>query len=154
MSVKKKPILVVASHFVKPVETRINNEFEVQRKPDGTPFQHGELLAFAEGADALFITPFDRLDADFFERVSRHRRGAHREASSLAGGSSERVTRFTLETTTAGDAEILKEYLISTEIYERKPPYHTSVDSIVRSEAPRLRTKLKESTNALVRTIL
>jgi lactate dehydrogenase-like 2-hydroxyacid dehydrogenase len=69
MSVKK-PILVVTTHFVKPVETRIDNEFEVRRKADGTPFQHDELLAAAEGADALFITPFDRLDADFFERVS------------------------------------------------------------------------------------
>jgi lactate dehydrogenase-like 2-hydroxyacid dehydrogenase len=66
----KKPILVVTTHFVKPVETRIDNEFEVRRKADGTLFKHGELLAAAEGADALFVTPFDRLDADFFERVS------------------------------------------------------------------------------------
>jgi lactate dehydrogenase-like 2-hydroxyacid dehydrogenase len=66
----KKPILVVTAHFVKPVETRIDNEFEVRRKADGTPFQHDELLAAAEGADALFITPSDRLDADFFQRVS------------------------------------------------------------------------------------
>jgi hypothetical protein len=54
MSVKK-PILVVTTPFVKPVETRIDNEFEVRRKADGTPFQHGELLAAADGADALFI---------------------------------------------------------------------------------------------------
>ena len=66
----KKPILVVTSHFVKPVEARIDNEFEVRRKADGIPFQHDELLAAAEGADALFVTPFDRLDADFFDRVS------------------------------------------------------------------------------------
>jgi lactate dehydrogenase-like 2-hydroxyacid dehydrogenase len=66
----KKPILVVTTHFVQPVETRIDNEFEVRRKADGTPFQHGELLAAAEGADALFVTPFDKLDADFFNRVS------------------------------------------------------------------------------------
>src|SRR5260370_19535131 len=66
----EKPILVVTAHFVKPVETRIDNEFEVRRKANGTPFQHSELLAAAEGADALFITPFDRLDAAFFERVS------------------------------------------------------------------------------------
>ena len=66
----KKPVLVVTSRFVTLVETRLDNEFEVRRKPDGTPFQHGELLAAAEGADAIFVTPFDRLDADFFERVS------------------------------------------------------------------------------------
>src|SRR4051794_2060113 len=66
----KKPILVVTTHFVKPVETRIDNDFEVRRKADGTQFQQDELLAAAEGADGLFVTPFDRLDADFFRRVS------------------------------------------------------------------------------------
>jgi lactate dehydrogenase-like 2-hydroxyacid dehydrogenase len=66
----KKPILVVTTQFVKPVETRIATDFVVRRKADGTPFQHEELLAAAEGADALFVTPFDKLDADFFRRVS------------------------------------------------------------------------------------
>ncbi len=55
-----------------------------------------------------------------------------------------RFLRYTVETTLAGGAETLKEYLIGTEVYGRKPPYHPSVDSIVRSEARRLRTKLKE----------
>jgi len=41
-------------------------------------------------------------------------------------------------------AETLKEYLIGTEVYERRPPYHPNVDSIVRSEARRLRIKLKQ----------
>jgi TolB-like protein len=52
--------------------------------------------------------------------------------------------RYTVETTLAGGAESLKEYSIGTEVYERKPPYHPSTDSIVRSEARRLRSKLKE----------
>src|SRR5580692_10846167 len=55
-----------------------------------------------------------------------------------------RFLRYTVETTLEGDAETLKEYVIGTEVYERKPPYHPSVDSIVRSEARRLRSKLKE----------
>ncbi|MGC2103898.1 MAG: hypothetical protein WA647_02255 [Candidatus Acidiferrum sp.] len=55
-----------------------------------------------------------------------------------------RFLRYTVETTLEGDAETLKEYLIGTEVYDRKPPYHPSVDSIVRSEARRLRSKLKE----------
>jgi hypothetical protein len=55
-----------------------------------------------------------------------------------------RFLRFTIEMTLAGDGEQLKEYLIGTEVYDRKPPYHPSVDSIVRSEARRLRSKLKE----------
>src|SRR6201995_4230518 len=66
----RKPVLVVTSLFIKPVETRINNEYEVRRKGDGTSFTREELLAAADGADAILITPFDRLDADFFRRVS------------------------------------------------------------------------------------
>ncbi len=52
--------------------------------------------------------------------------------------------RFTVETTLAGEAETLKEYLIGTEVYKRNSSYHPSEDSIVRSEARRLRSKLKE----------
>ena len=55
-----------------------------------------------------------------------------------------RFLRFTVETTVAGEAETLKEYLIGTEVYDRPPSYHPSEDSIVRSEARRLRSKLKE----------
>ena len=60
---------------------------------------------------------------------------------------SDRLSRFlsfTVEATLAGDAHMLKEYLIGTEVYNRKPPYHPSADSIVRGEARRLRSKLKE----------
>ena len=55
-----------------------------------------------------------------------------------------RFLRFTVETTLAGEAGSLKEYLIGTEVYRRKPSYHPSEDSIVRSEARRLRSKLKD----------
>jgi TolB-like protein len=55
-----------------------------------------------------------------------------------------RFLRFTVDATLAGEAEMLKEYLIGTEVYDRKPPYHPNMDSIVRSEARRLRSKLKE----------
>jgi TolB-like protein len=55
-----------------------------------------------------------------------------------------RFLRFTVETTLAGEAETLKEYLIGTEVYGRQPSYHPGEDSIVRSEARRLRRKLKE----------
>ena len=55
-----------------------------------------------------------------------------------------RFLRFTVEATLAGDAEMLKEYSIGTEVYERNSSYHPSEDSIVRSEARRLRSRLKE----------
>jgi hypothetical protein len=55
-----------------------------------------------------------------------------------------RFLRFTVEATLAGQADTLKEYLTGTEVYDRKPPYHPSADSIVRSEARRLRNRLRE----------
>jgi hypothetical protein len=64
----KKPLLVVTSHFITPVEARIESEYEVRRKGDGTLFTCDDLLAAADGADAMLITPFDRLDAEFFRR--------------------------------------------------------------------------------------
>jgi len=66
----KKPILVVTSRFIKPVEARIENEYEVRRKTDGTPFTGDELLAASDGADAMLVTPFNRFDAEFFHRVA------------------------------------------------------------------------------------
>src|SRR3984885_13588635 len=66
----KKPALGVTSHFIKPVDARIESDYEVRRKLDGTLFMSDELLAAAEGADAMLIVPFDRLDAEFFRRVS------------------------------------------------------------------------------------
>src|SRR5271156_2514295 len=55
-----------------------------------------------------------------------------------------RFLRFAIENALAGNTEVLKEYVIGTEVYDRKPPYHPSQDSIVRTEARRLRAKLKE----------
>ena len=55
-----------------------------------------------------------------------------------------RFLRFTVERTLGGEEEMLKEYLIGTEVYDRPTSYHPSEDSIVRSEARRLRSKLKE----------
>jgi hypothetical protein len=55
-----------------------------------------------------------------------------------------RFLRFTVDHALAGKSAALKEYLIGTEVYDRRPPYHPSVDSIVRSEARRLRNKLRQ----------
>ena len=66
----KKPILVVTSRFVTPVDARIEKNYDVRRKADRTLFTRDELLAASKGADAMLVTPFDRLDADFFRQVS------------------------------------------------------------------------------------
>lgn len=55
-----------------------------------------------------------------------------------------RFLRFAIDYALSGRGDGLKEYLIGTEVYDRKPPYHPSSDSIVRTEARRLRMKLKE----------
>jgi lactate dehydrogenase-like 2-hydroxyacid dehydrogenase len=66
----RKPILVVTAHFVDAVEARLKQDFELRRKKNGAHFTPEELLAAADGADAIFLTPGDRLDAEFFNRVA------------------------------------------------------------------------------------
>ncbi len=43
-----------------------------------------------------------------------------------------------------GEADQIKEYTIAVELYERSPDFHSKEDPIVRVEATRLRTRLKE----------
>jgi TolB-like protein/Tfp pilus assembly protein PilF len=54
-----------------------------------------------------------------------------------------RFLRFTVEQFLHGNAESLKEYNIGVEVFDRKDSYDPRVDSIVRVEARRLRSKLK-----------
>jgi lactate dehydrogenase-like 2-hydroxyacid dehydrogenase len=65
-----KPILVVTSRYPKQVEDRIDRDYTARRNPNQSSFSQQDLLHAAEGADALFITPADRLDSEFFEKVS------------------------------------------------------------------------------------
>src|SRR5580704_8543038 len=65
-----KPVLVVTSRYPKQVEDRIDRDYNARRNPNQFPFSQEQLLSAAEGADALFITPADRLDSGFFEKVS------------------------------------------------------------------------------------
>ena len=55
-----------------------------------------------------------------------------------------RFLRFVVEHVICGTQSCLKEYVIGSEVYDRKPPYNPGEDSIVRTEARRLRGKLKE----------
>jgi lactate dehydrogenase-like 2-hydroxyacid dehydrogenase len=64
-----KPILVVTSRYTKEIEDRIDREYSARRNSK-FPFSQQQLLYAAEGADALFITPADRLDSGFFQKVS------------------------------------------------------------------------------------
>ena len=75
------------------------------------------------------------------------RRQLNRVLSSPVFTSSERLRRFlefVVERTLAGDGERLKEYVIGIEVFDRDASYDPRLDSIVRVEAARLRTKLTE----------
>jgi lactate dehydrogenase-like 2-hydroxyacid dehydrogenase len=65
-----KPILVVTSRYPREVEDRIDRDYNTRRNPNQFPFSQQQLLSAADGADALFITPADRLDSGFFQNVS------------------------------------------------------------------------------------
>src|SRR6202163_886428 len=65
-----KPILVVTTRYTKEVEDRIDRDYNARRNPNQFPFSQEKLLSAAEGADALFITPADRLDSGFFQNIS------------------------------------------------------------------------------------
>ena len=65
-----KPVLVVTAYFVDAVEARLKQGLELRRKKNGARFTTEELLLAADGADAMFVTPADRLDAEFFTRVA------------------------------------------------------------------------------------
>jgi TolB-like protein len=75
------------------------------------------------------------------------RQGLDRMLQSRAFVQSARLSRFLqfiVEHALAGNESYLKEYVIGSEVYDRKPPYHPSQDSIVRTEARRLRSKIKD----------
>ncbi len=65
-----KPVLVVTSRYPKEIEDRIDRDFNARRNLNQLTFSQQELLSAAEGADALFVTPADRLDSGFFQKVS------------------------------------------------------------------------------------
>jgi hypothetical protein len=54
------------------------------------------------------------------------------------------LLRFLVESTLRGDASHLKETTIGVEVFGRSPDYDPKVDTIVRSQAWRLRTKLRK----------
>jgi adenylate cyclase len=55
-----------------------------------------------------------------------------------------RLLRYVVERTLAGEGDQLKEYVLGVEVFDRDHRYDPRVDSIVRVEARRLRSKLDE----------
>jgi TolB-like protein len=59
-------------------------------------------------------------------------------------GRLSRLLRYVTEKTLSGESEQLKEYAVGVEVFDRDASYDPRVDSIVRVEAGRLRTRLDE----------
>jgi TolB-like protein len=59
-------------------------------------------------------------------------------------GRMSRFLKFVVDKSLAGQAERLKEYVIGVEVFDRDASYDPRLDSIVRVEAARLRSKLAE----------
>jgi TolB-like protein len=62
-------------------------------------------------------------------------------------GRVSKLLRYVVEKTLAGETDQLKEYAVGVEVFERDEKYDPRIDSIVRVEAGRLRTKLDEYYN-------
>ena len=65
-------------------------------------------------------------------------------------GRLSKLLRYVVEKTLAGETDQLKEYAVGIEVFERDDKYDPRLDSIVRVEAGRLRTRLDEYYNAEV----
>jgi lactate dehydrogenase-like 2-hydroxyacid dehydrogenase len=65
-----KPVLVITTQYPLEVEERIDRDYNARRNPNQFPFSQEKLLSVAEGADALFVTPADHLNSEFFKNVS------------------------------------------------------------------------------------
>ena len=62
-------------------------------------------------------------------------------------GRISKLLRFVVDKTLAGETDQLKEYSVGIEVFERDESYDPRLDSIVRVEAGRLRTRLDEYYN-------
>ena len=62
-------------------------------------------------------------------------------------GRLSRLLRYVVERTLAGEADQLKEYAVGVEVFDRDDQYDPRLDSIVRVEAGRLRSRLDEYYN-------
>jgi TolB-like protein len=63
-------------------------------------------------------------------------------------GRLSRLLRYVVERTLAGEADQLKEYAVGVEVFDRDDKYDPRLDSIVRVEAGRLRSRLDEYYNS------
>ncbi len=66
---RRKPVVIVTRTLPRDVETRIMELFEARLNPDDTPMTADDIVAAADGADALVPTVTDKIDADLIARL-------------------------------------------------------------------------------------
>lgn len=66
----------------------------------------------------------------------------------VSAGRLSRLLRYAVDKTIAGQTDQLKEYSVGVEVFDRNANYDPRLDSIVRVEAGRLRSRLEEYYNA------
>jgi hypothetical protein len=91
--------------------------------------------------------PVDLTDAPGIPASSDVWNALHRIAKSRTMGRAEKLIQllsFLVETTLDGNAHYLKETTIGVSVFGRPPDYDPKTDTIVRSQAWRLRAKLKD----------
>ena len=80
------------------------------------------------GPDAVRAQLERVLGSDLFATAGRH----------------SRLLRYLVERTLSGEGDQLKEYVLGTEVFDRPDSYDPRLDSIVRVEARRLRSRLED----------
>ncbi len=104
------------------------------------------IAAHSPGGSVPLTSPeFERPESPLQEEEVRA--ALERILASPRFAGAEKLSRFLsfiVETTLAGAGAEIKEYLIALEVYQRPESYNPRVDSIVRVEASRLRTRLSE----------
>ncbi|MBZ0215885.1 MAG: D-glycerate dehydrogenase, partial [Fimbriimonadaceae bacterium] len=66
---KSTPVIVVTRKLPDKVESRLNNLFDARLNRDDNLPGADELIAAAQGADALLVCPTDKIDADLVQRL-------------------------------------------------------------------------------------
>jgi adenylate cyclase len=61
-----------------------------------------------------------------------------------SAGRHSRLLRYLVERTLAGEGDQLKEYVLGTDVFDRSDAYDPRIDSIVRVEVRRLRSRIEE----------
>ncbi len=66
-----KPTVLVTRKLPPAVEVRLARDYEARLNEADRPYDRDEILAGAEGADALLVTPTEQIDAELSKRLPR-----------------------------------------------------------------------------------